>query len=186
MLTLKRISKEIFSDLSRGFRLLVIIVPISAAAVCAIAFANPAASGDEIATTAVVPLLVSYLMVRGIMWLASGAAQPSQEEMRAFEEERLRRSPQFSIEIPALFVFVFLLGMWWIVAGGLSAGAYWALGLTSAFSTTVSSLKWACSIVALDAVLICLITLCGIWLLKIAKFFHDAFDDPFSFFHGRA
>lgn len=186
MLTLKRISSEIFSDLTRAVRLLKIVVPASVAVVGAIAFANRTATGDEITATAVVPLIFSYLMVRAIMWLASGIPEATEEEKLAFERHRRQHPPQFSIEISGILAVAFVLGMWWIVAGGLSAGAYWALGLTRAFSATALSLKWTCLIVASVAVSICLMTLCKSWLLRIAKFFHDTFDDPLSFFHGSA
>jgi len=125
-------------------------------------------------------------MVRTIMWLASGIPDATAEDVQAFDERRHQHPPQFSIEIPGALVVAFVLGMWWLAAGSLSAGAYWSLGLSRAFAVTVSSLKWTCLVVALAAVVICFITLCESWLLKIAKFFHDAFDDPFSFFHGRA
>lgn len=186
MLTLWKTSKGIFFDLTRASRLLVIVVPVAVLVVGAIAWARPAISGDELATIAAVPLLISYLMIRGVMWAASRIPEATDEQRKAFEQRQKEHPPQVSISISRTLAIAFVLGMWWVVTGSLSAVAYWGLGLNVAFSAVISSIKWTLLVVSTTAVLICLMTLCKAWLLKIAKFSHDVFDDPFSFFHGRA
>src|SRR5882672_7845647 len=119
---IRKINSEVFSDLARGLRLLVIIAPVSVAVVSALALAKPAATGDEIAAIAAVPLLISYLMIRAIMWLASGIPEATEEDRRILEQHRGQHPPQFSIQISGTLAIPFVLGMWWIVAGGLSAG----------------------------------------------------------------
>jgi hypothetical protein len=183
MPTMPTVSNGIFSDLTRALRLSVIAVPVSVITVVVVAWANPAATGDEIATIAAVPLLISYLMIRGIMWLDSATPNPTEEEMRAFERSH---APAFSVEVSATLGLVFVLGMGWVAVGTLSALAYWALGLPHAFAATLSSVKWTLFIAAMAAVIICLMMLCKSWLLKIARASHLLFNDPTSFFHGRA
>jgi hypothetical protein len=184
MLTIWKVSKGIFSDLTKASRLLVIVVPVAALVVGAIVWARPTVSGDEVAAIAAVPLLISYMMIRGVMWAASRIPDATDEERKAFEQGQKEHPPQLSIS--GTLAIAFVLGVWWVVTGSLSAVAYWGLGLNVAFSAVVSSIKWTLLVVSTAAVLICLTTLCRTWLLKIAKFSHDVFDDPFSFFHGRA
>ena len=85
MRTIQKIGSGIFSDLLKGSRLALIVIPISIAAVLVVFWANRAASGDEIAATAAVPLLVSYLMIRGIMGVASGIPDLTVEEKMLLE-----------------------------------------------------------------------------------------------------
>jgi hypothetical protein len=186
-MTSRKIGSRIFSDLLRGSRLALIVIPISIIAVLGVFWANKTASGDEIAATAAVPLLVSYLMIRGIMWAASGIPDLTDEEKKALEQRRASEpAPMLTIDISAMLAAAFVLGMWWVVAGSISAGVYWALGLNRAFYAAVASVKWTLFVVGGSAVMICLSMLCRAWLVKIARFSHGVFNDPLSFFHGRA
>lgn len=202
MPTIQRTNSRIYSDLIRGSRLLIIAFPFSVAMVALVMWSDPKASADVIATSAAVPLIVSYLMIRAIMWLASELPELTEEERRRLEEDHKAHAAAIKVEwrrrhdekqttaitvtTAGLLAVAFVLGVWCVVAGAFSALIYWCIGLTQAVSMALSIINWTLGIVAATAVLLCLIRLCRASLLKIAKISHDLFDDPFSVFHGRA
>jgi len=198
---IQRISSRIYSDLTRGSRLFLIAFPFSLAMVALVMWSNSKSSTDVIATSAAVPLIVSYLMIRLIMWMASRIPDMTEEEARRFEREHEMSATAMKVErqrqsdgqdrttvtiTPSGFLIVaFVLGVWCVVAGTISAGIYWCLGLTQAVLMAITIVKWTLTVVAAAAVILCLISFCRESLLRIAKMSHDIFDDPTSMFHGR-
>jgi hypothetical protein len=203
MPTILRTSNRIYSELTRGSRIFIIAIPFSVLMVALIAWSDPNASGDLIATSAAVPVMVSYLMIRVIMWLASGLPEPTEEDKRILaEEHRKTHTTAIAIEVRSgddgkssarititrsgLLAVAFVLSVWCTIAGSISAGVFWGLGITKATTEAILIVKWILMLVAGSAVLLCLTIFCRAALIKIAKLSHEIFEDPFSMFHGRA
>jgi hypothetical protein len=135
---------------------------------------------DIITTEAIVPLAVSYLMVRIVMLFASGIQLTNEEGMPDFKLENQYHRPSKSLKLSTLLVVAFVVGMWAFVTGSISAGVYWLLGLNEAVGASFFVVKWILRIAATVAVCLCLIEFCKTWLLKIAHAAHRLFDDPDS------
>jgi hypothetical protein len=189
MPSLKRTRNRITLDLTRGAKLLLIALAPAALMFAAVYFSDPRASADVIATEAAVPLVIAYLMIRIIMWLASGLPEPTEAQKLQMESERAeaantdRNSVSWAMAVLAV---VFVVGVWCVVNGFCAALVYRALGLRIAFGEALSVVRWVLIGVGTTAVALCLIQLCKLWLLKIARLSHELFENPFSVFHGRA
>jgi hypothetical protein len=167
--------RQLANDFKRGGRLLILSFTVSALWVVALFFIEPNVNADEVATAATVPLLISYLMIRGIIWLASGARELSTEEK--LEMGKAHKDGR-SVEISAFLGAVFACGMWLFIAGLLSVGVYYLLGMPWAVRATVKLIEDIMALVAFIAVWLCLSRLCRPWMIKMAKFFHALLDRP--------
>jgi len=169
------------SDLQRGGRLAVICLVISIAWVPTIAaLAAPVPLG-ELAATAAIPLIFSYVLIRLIMRFASSPEELTHEQRERFEKESPLSSKKMSIVVvirTLLLAFVFVAGIWIIAVASLSYAAYLALGIAWAARGARETIRITTAIVAITAILICLATLCREWMIKIARLAHEALNHP--------
>ena len=175
-----------WSDLNRGGRVFLFLLPLSFAGVTLFSIVNPMTSPDVMVTVVAIPLMVSYLMLRLIVLVASGISEPSEAELRAV---RAAGQSATTVKLGTLVTtlgIVFFAGMWIAVAGLASALLYAVLDLQTASKFALSLVRWIFLGVAVAAVFICLVSMCRFWLLKIAKVSRDLFNNPSTIVHGRA
>jgi len=155
-------------------------LPIAFGGVLIVLILNPQMSADEIIGTVAIPLMVSYILVRGAIWVATDIPPMSPEEIASFERlQKNGRHWAFS----AIGVVVFVGGMWIFATAGLSLVAYYLLGLHWAAQAALLTLRLIFWVVAISAVQLCLKWLCKIALVKIAHLSRIIFDLPFP--HGQ-
>jgi hypothetical protein len=157
-------------------------LPVAFASVGAIVWLNPKISGDEVAATVAIPLMISYLMVRAIDRLVSELP-----EVTAEDKERIERlkEERHTIDIPAILAIPFMVVAWVCVATGLSVGFYRLLGLTWGFSAALVVLKCAVILIGVISVTMCLKWLFRIGIVRTAYFFRSLSHFPMPGSHRR-
>lgn len=164
-------------DASRVARIFALTLPIGALFVTAVALANRQLSIDEIAASVAVPLMVSYLLVRAIIWLVADVPERTPEEIKQLEAAHTD-CQSIAVAIPTAVVVVFVVGIWASITASISLGFYAVLGLSWAFAAALSLLKVVFFIVAVSAISICLVSFCNPWIIKLARFFRVVFHFP--------
>jgi hypothetical protein len=152
---------------SRVLRVSVLCLPVALVSIAIILWLNSKVSVDELSVIVAIPVMISYLMVRGIDRLFSDVP-----EMTLEQQERVRRMEQDGsvIAVPPVIGIIFIAGAWVCVATGLSIGFYKLLGLSWGFSAALSVLKFALLLIAGISVTVCLKCLLRSWLVKTAQF----------------
>lgn len=175
-----KLGQRVANESRRGLRLVALAFMLNLVWVPLLFGISGSHSADEMAVTAAVPLIVSYLMLKAVMWMASGAREMTDDEVRETEKlvnantgNRTRASDVLGI--------LFLIGVWLGVAGFLSFLTYWGIGLYWAMLGALQLVQAILIITAGSAVLLCLIKLCHPWTIRVARFFFDFLDRPLHF-----
>jgi hypothetical protein len=159
-------------DIRRGGRLALFCAAISFVWVPAIAwFAAPVQPGD-LAAVAAIPLIFSYVLVRLVMRIASGLSEgPAKNDEPS--------SKEIAIALGEVFLVVlFVVGIWVTLVAALSYVAYLWLGIQWAARGAKQTVQITAAIVAVSAVIICLVSVCRRWIIKIAVLGHEVLNRP--------
>jgi hypothetical protein len=137
---------------------------------------NPQLSADVATATVMVPLLISYAMIRLVMWIASGASEPTEEQKRAIERDH--NSP---VSLVQILTVAFGIGMWILFTTAFSAVVYWSLGMAWSLDLSVKIMRGILYLVAGAAVFLCIRWLCRTVILKIDDIVHAFLTHPIRF-----
>ncbi|MFL6350240.1 MAG: hypothetical protein ACJ74Z_00090 [Bryobacteraceae bacterium] len=162
-------------NLSRSAKIFLIAFPLAMLFVLICLWIHPTATGDELACVVTVPLIVCYLLVRGVSWLAASDTH----ELAA--KEAAEKSHHPSVDESALLTIAaigFVLGLWTITLSLLSFPAYLLLNLGWAARGCLVLIKLSAYLAGSCAGLVTLRLLCREWVLKIARFARSAVNDP--------
>lgn len=164
------------NDAARGGRILAITLLVSTIGISWLFWLNPELSGDVATATVMVPLLISYVMIRLVMWIASGASEPTEEQLRAIEKDH--NSPMNLVQI---LTVAFGVGMWILFTAAFSAAVYWSLGMAWSLDLAVRIIRSIVYLVGGAAVFLCVRWLCRTVILQIDGLVHAFLTQPIRF-----
>jgi hypothetical protein len=160
------------NDMRRGGRLALFCAAISFVWVPAIALLAAPVPPGELAATAAIPLIFSYVLIRLIMRAASGIEETTSKIKEPSSKDVVLAFGE------VFFAILFVAGIWIVLVSAMSYVAYLGLGIQWAARGAQKTIQITAAIVAISAVIICLVSICQRWIVKIAQLGHEVLNRP--------
>jgi hypothetical protein len=177
---LSQLQNQFKNDSRRGARIALLALLVSLVWVPILWMAVGEKPLGEMAATAAIPLIVSYLLLRTIGHFASDSQGHTQQRR---ESEAVKVEVRTTGAIALVFIAaacIFILGVWIISVAGASFLAYTALDIHWAASGSVAVILTTLRVVAVTAITISALALCRESITRIARVSHEIVNHPIS------